>query len=242
MQKTCAREKVDNSVTICDENKSSQKRLRRSGTRTHTGTRTMLSDTNRNEHWHTAFSIVSHAIPFAVRYAGFVLTRFSVRSDGRTPFQYLLGPPHVKPLCMFGESVFALIPDHEVRAAKLTNRWISGLVGTKCGVLECRSVRRKPLGESSGAAVKRTRLEARNVMLMLVWTREYLDHALESRRDEEMPSATVQREIPVEPPPAHPTQLGRNMPEIRGQGVHAKSTPDQIFLVRNRQDSWIPSM
>ena len=26
---------------------------------------------------------------------------------------------------MFGESVFALIPDHEVRAAKLTNRWIS---------------------------------------------------------------------------------------------------------------------
>ena len=27
---------------------------------------------------------------------------------------------------MFHESVFALIPDHEVRAAKLTNRWISG--------------------------------------------------------------------------------------------------------------------
>ena len=27
---------------------------------------------------------------------------------------------------MFGESVFGLIPDHEVRAAKLTNRWISG--------------------------------------------------------------------------------------------------------------------
>ena len=53
---------------------------------------------------------------------------------------------------------FAVIPDHEVRAAKLTNRWISGclwgrdalsdehLVGTKHGLLKCRSVRRKPLG------------------------------------------------------------------------------------------------
>ena len=60
---------------------------------------------------------------------------------------------------MFGESVFALIPDHEVRAAKLTNRWISGywwgrdassndhLVVTKHGLLKCRSVRRKPPGE-----------------------------------------------------------------------------------------------
>ena len=49
-------------------------------------------------------------------------------------------------------------PDHEVRAAKLTNRWISGcwwgrdassdehLVGTKHGLLKCKSVRRKPPG------------------------------------------------------------------------------------------------
>ena len=56
----------------------------------------------------------------------------------------------------FGESVFALIPDHEVRAAKLTNRWISGcwwgrdassdehLLGTKYVLLKCRSVRREP--------------------------------------------------------------------------------------------------
>ena len=71
-------------------------------------------------------SAISPAIPFATRYAGFVLSRFTVRPKGRTPFQYLLGTPYVSPLCMFGESVFALIPDHEVRAAKLTNRWISG--------------------------------------------------------------------------------------------------------------------
>ena len=92
-------------------------------------------------------SAFSPAIPFAIRYAGFVLSRFTVRPDGRTPFHYLL------------ESVFALIPDHEVRAAKLTNRWISGcwwgrdassdehLVGTKHGLLKCRSVRRNPPGE-----------------------------------------------------------------------------------------------
>ena len=71
-------------------------------------------------------SAISLAIPFAIRYAGFVLSRFTVRPDGRTPFQYFLGTPYVSPLCMFGESVFALTPDHEARAAKLTNRWISG--------------------------------------------------------------------------------------------------------------------
>ena len=71
-------------------------------------------------------SAISHAIPFAIRHTGFVLSRFTVRPDGRNPFQYLLGTPHVSLLCMFGESVFALIPDHEVRTAKLTNRSISG--------------------------------------------------------------------------------------------------------------------
>ena len=104
-------------------------------------------------------SAISTAIPCAIRYTGFVLSRFTVRPDGRTPCQYLLGTPYVSPLCMFGESVFALIPDHEVCAAKLMNRWISGcwwgrdassdehLVGTRHGLLKCRSVRRKPPGE-----------------------------------------------------------------------------------------------
>ena len=99
---------------------------------------------------------ISRAISFAIRYTGFVITRFTVRPDGRTPFRYLLGTPYVSLLCMFGESAFPLIPDFEVRAAKLTNRWISGswwrrdasshehLVGTKHGLLKCRSVRRKP--------------------------------------------------------------------------------------------------
>ena len=89
-------------------------------------------------------SAISLAISFAIRYAGFVLSRFTVRPDGRTPFQYLLGTPYVSPLCMFGESVFALIPDHEVRAAEVTNRrdqWF--LVGTR------RIVRRTPGGDET---------------------------------------------------------------------------------------------
>ena len=121
----------------------------RSSTGTHSGTRT-LPDTNRDEHWHTAFSnFTCHSICNSLRW----ICALKIQSATR------LGTPCVSPLCMFGESVFALIPDHEVRAAKLTNRWISGcwwgrdassdehLVGTKHGLLKCRSVRRKPPGE-----------------------------------------------------------------------------------------------
>ena len=132
-------------------------------------------------------SAISPAIPFAIRYAGFVLSRFTMRPDGRTPFQYLLGTPYVSPLCMFGASVFALIPDHEVRAAKLMNRWISGswwrrqassdehLVETKHGLLKCRSVRRKPPGEQWS---RRETIEARGTkcnFLTWKWILEYPD-------------------------------------------------------------------
>ena len=192
----------------------------------------------------TQLSAISLSIPFAARYAGFVLTRFTVLFDGRTPFQYLLGTPYVSPLCMFGESVFALIPDHEVRAAKLTNRWISGswwgrdassdehLVGTKFGVLKCRSVRRKPLGEQWS---RRETVEARGTK----WNFDIGMDAgipftpMESRQDEEMPFVTAQRDTPmvVPPvsPPAHPPQLGSDVPEVRGQGVHAKALRIRSF-------------
>ena len=120
-------------------------------------------------------------------------------------------------LCMFGESVFALIPDHEVRAAKLTNRWISGcwwgrdassdehLVGTKHGLLKCRSVRRKPLG---GQWSRRETVEARGSK----WNFDVeMDSGVSgqpvtSRPDEEMPTATARGEIQKVPPPAHPPE------------------------------------
>ena len=162
-------------------------------------------------------SAISPAIPLAIRYAGFVLSRFTVRPNGRTPFQYFLGTPYVSPLCMFGESVFALIPDHEVRAAKLTNRWISGcwwrrdassdehLVGTKHGLLKCRSVRRKPPGEQWR---RRETVEARGTK----WNFDVeMDSGISgppvaSRPDEGMSTATTQREIPTVPPPAPPPE------------------------------------
>ena len=160
-------------------------------------------------------SAIPPAIPFAIRYAGFVLSRFTVRPDGRTPFQHLLGTPYVSPLCMFGESVFALIPDHEVRAAKLSNRWISGcwwgrdassdehLVGTKHGLLKCRSVRRKPPGEQWS---RRETVEARGTK----WNFDVeMDSGIPgpqvtSRPDEEMPTVTAREEIPTVPPPVPP--------------------------------------
>ena len=183
-------------------------------------------------------SAISPAIPFEVRYAGFVLSRFTVRPDGRTPFQYLLGTPYVSPLCMFGESVFALIPDHEVRAAKLTNRCISGcwwrrdassdehLVKTKHGLLKCRSVRRKPPGEQWS---RRETVEARG-------TKWNFDVAMDSgisgppvasRPVEGMSTATTKGEIPKVPPPAPPPE--EHVPGMRGQGVHAKALRIRAF-------------
>ena len=52
----CRKVARERNVTLCAKNKSSEQPVCRSSTRTHTGTRTMLSDTNRDEHWHTAFS------------------------------------------------------------------------------------------------------------------------------------------------------------------------------------------
>ena len=56
---------------------------------------------------------------------------------------------------MFVESVSALIPDHEVRAAKLTNRWISGCWWGRDSADQLA----ENLLESSGADVKRSKLE-----------------------------------------------------------------------------------
>ena len=44
-------------------------------------------------------SAISPAIPFAVRYAGLVLPRFTVRPDGRTRFQNIWSELRMCPLC-----------------------------------------------------------------------------------------------------------------------------------------------
>ena len=141
---------------------------------------------------------------------------------------------------MFGESVFALIPDDEVRATKLTNRCVSGcwwgrdassdehLVGTKHGLLKCRSVRRKPPGEQWS---RRETIEARGTKRNFAVEMDsgMSGPPMASRPDEVMPTATALEEIPTVPPPAPPPQPGRHVPEMRGQGVHAKALGIRAF-------------
>ena len=47
----------------------------------------------------TQLPTISPAIPFAIHHARLVLSRFTVRPDGRIPFHYLFGIPCVSPLC-----------------------------------------------------------------------------------------------------------------------------------------------
>ena len=115
---------------------------------------------------------------------------------------------------MFGESVLALIPDHEVRAAKLTNRWISGswwgrdassdehLVGTKHGLL---TIWNFDVDMDSGIP----------------------GPTLEPRRDEGMPTATAPMEIPTVPPPEPLPE--EQVSEIRSLRVHAKALRIRAF-------------
>ena len=160
-------------------------------------------------------SAISLAIPFAIRYAGFVLSRFTVRPDGRTPFQYLLGTPYVSPLCMFGES--ALIPDHacvqpndeQMRSVvaggdemhRLTNTWW----GRNMVCSSADQFAEKPPGEQWS---RRETIEARGTK----WNFDVeMDSGipgptLEPRRDEGMPTATAPTEIPTVPPPAPPPE------------------------------------
>ena len=138
---------------------------------TDTGTRTILSDANTG----VQLSAISLTIPFSIRCAGFVVSKFTVRPDGRTPFQYLLGTPYVSLLCMFGESVFALIPDHEVRASKLTSRWTSGCWWGRNMVCFSADQFAAHLLETSGADVKRSKHEGRSGIVSWKWILEYTD-------------------------------------------------------------------
>ena len=145
---------------------------------------------------------------------------------------------YVSPLCMFEESVFALIRDHEVRAAKLMNRWIRGswwgrdassdehLVVTKHGLLKCRSVRRKPPGEQRS---RRETIEVRGTKWNFDVKMEsgICGPTLETRRDEGMPTGAAPMEIPTVPPSGPLPE--EQVPEMRGQGVHAKALRIRAF-------------
>ena len=94
--------------------------------------------------------------------------------------------------------------------------------------------------ESSGADVKRSRLEGRNGNLMWKWTLEYLDHLWLHVHDEGMRTATTQGEIPTVPPPAPPPE--EHVPEMRGQGVHAKALRIRAFWSEIGRTPRMPGM
>ena len=94
------------------------------------------------------------AIQFAVRCTGFVFTRFTVRPDGRTSFQYLPGAGYVSGLCVFGESVFGIIREHDVRAASSRTDSADQSAGNhleSCGAV----ARPKRLGAQCGTSTRR---------------------------------------------------------------------------------------
>ena len=105
---------------------------------------------------------------------------------------------------------------------RLTNTWWGGETWFPCR----RSVRRKPLAEQWS---RRETIEARGTkgnfdVDMDVGTPGPI---LEPRQDEGMPTATALMDIPAEPPSAPPPE--EQVPELRGQGVHAKALRIRAF-------------
>ena len=252
VQKSCTRTKRENSVKNCARNKSSEQRVCRSSAPTHSGTRTMLPDTSPDEHWLSAFSnFICHSICSSLRWICALKIHSATRRQ--KPHSNICSELCVyHSLCKFGESVFALIPDHEVRAAKLTNRWISGcwwgrdassdehLVGTKHGLLKKADQFAENLLESSGADVRRSRLEGRNGILTWKWTLEYLDRlwlhvqmkgCRQRRHREKFPQYLN----------LHFCQKNTYL-KCEHKECTRKHTQDQSILVRNRQNSWLTCM
>ena len=81
------------------------------------------------------------------------------------------------------------------------------------------------LREATGADVKRSRLEGRSGILMWTWTLKSLDFLWLLVQMKGCRQRRHEREIPTVPPPA-PEE---HVPEMRGQGVHAKAPRIRAF-------------
>ena len=99
-------------------------------------------------------------------------------------------------------------------------------MGTKHGLVKCRSVHRKPPGEQWS---RRKTVEARGTKWKfdLEMDTGVSGLRMASRPDEGMPTATTQGEIPAVPPPAPPPD--EHVPEMRAQGVDAKALRIRAF-------------
>ena len=117
-----------------------------------------------------------------------------------------MGTPYASALCVFGESIFAVILDHEVRAAKLTNRLISGCQWRRDALSDEHLVGTK--------FVRRERDVARSGILMRKWTLG-VPVPMEPTRQEAIPTAV----FPLALLPRHDSREF----EMCGQGVHPKA-------------------
>ena len=64
-----------------------------------------------------------------VNYAGFLISRFQIGVDGKTPYQRLKGKPYRRPLAKFGECVHYMpIDTAKTHMNKLAARWRDGIV------------------------------------------------------------------------------------------------------------------
>ena len=232
LQKSCTRTKRENSVKICAKNKSSEQRvLSKQCTDTFRDSHDATRHTSRRT---LAYSFQQFYLPFHLRFVTLDLCCQDSQCDP-TAERHSNICSKLR-MCITFVHVWWIgirVDPRSVKcgAAKLTNRWISGcwwgrdassdehLVGTKHGLLMCRSVRRKPPGEQWS---RRETIEARGTK----WNFDVeMDSGLSgptlaSRPDEGMPTATAQEEIPTVPPP------DSHVPEIRGQGVHAPGMRD----------------
>ena len=110
-------------------------------------------------------SAISLAIPFAIRYVGFVLSSATRRQNPMPIFVWNSIMYHF--LCMFGESVFALIPDHE--ASSDEHWWGRNMVCSSADQFAENHL------ENNGVDVKRSKLEGRSGILTWKWILEYPD-------------------------------------------------------------------
>ena len=90
--------------------------------------------------------------------------------------------------------------------------------------------------ESSGAAVKRSRLEARNRILILVWTLRIPFTPLESRRDEEMPLENAKHINTCGKRVATPHERRRRNGDWMRIQTHDHWTRVRVQQIRSRRD------
>jgi hypothetical protein len=97
---------------------------------------------------------------WVIRHAAWLLTRFTIRSSGHTPYETIRGQAYRSELVELGEPVYARRPADKEAADKLDARWESGfwvgktetteehLVSTKeAGIVRMRTIRRRVLSE-----------------------------------------------------------------------------------------------